>query len=738
MKHRHAGGSILLGLVLVLAASSCDERRDVSELDALHAGASGEPSDAMRCVPGQTRSCTGVCAEPSSGYQICAPDGAAYGACTCPPSSVIDGGLFDVNRGAVGGITILPTAVPDDDLPLNTPGNALQGSAGVGAICADDDDCAGGLICFDISDGLGIGGPAGGYCTRPCNSATQCEQVDDRSACGTLAGQNLCIRLCDAGELGAGEVKCLGRDDLTCVSLTALGDTPPRDQPNLGICGPRCQSDAACGGLNCDLASGFCSIFESQRLPIGSACTSGAECEGGICFALSAQAQRVCSAFCTLGAPGCGFDGSESRADAGCVIPQVPNESPGDRGLCLELCDSPADCSQTGSLCAEGPQDGRAGVCVKQAATGGPPPDDGEEPPPPDPADAANLGNPCASDSDCGGNLLCLTPDGDPFGLGGGPAEGYCSAPCLGSANCPGSGSVCVGAAGDGGLCLRGCELGVQDDCGGRGNVRCGDIGGGLGTCLPQCASDAACGERRCDVQRGLCVDALECSSDADCDDGICDLESGACVPASPGCTADADCASGQLCNTATGECAAPPANCTTDADCAPEQLCNIETGACVALEPPACTTDADCAPEQLCDVETGSCAAAPCVTDADCPGQLCNPSSGACIPAPAIPIGGACTDDTQCVAELCAPLGGSTFCSGFCLLGSVVGCEPYGSDAFCLYPVQDDIGACLELCNTAADCVQAGYRCLALTNPVNGHTGACLPPVPPSAPAAP
>ncbi len=114
----------------------------------------------------------------------------------------------------------------------------------------------------------------------------------------------------------------------------------------------------------------------------------------------------------------------------------------------------------------------------------------------------------------------------------------------------------------------------------------------------------------------------------------------------------------------------------------------------------------------------------------------MCNPSSGECIPAPAIPIGGACSADAECAAEFCPTLGGASFCSGFCLLNTPIGCEPYGADAFCLIPVQDDIGACLELCNTPANCAQPGWLCESLTGTINGNTGACLPPAP--APAAP
>ncbi|MET0413834.1 MAG: hypothetical protein ABW217_21170 [Polyangiaceae bacterium] len=737
MRGRHAGGSVLLGLGLVLAALSCDDQRDPSAVDPLTGG--DDPSAGTTCVPGQTRACAGACPGGASGYQVCSDEGSSYGSCVCSPGALVTSDRFDIDRDAVGSNRLLPIESFDDDLPLNTPGQPLQGSASIGASCGSDDDCARGLICFDLSDGLALGGPAGGYCTRPCAVTAECEQFAAASLCGTLAGQPLCLRLCEAGALEADEVKCLGREDLTCTSLSALGSQPPSDRPALGICTPRCQSDESCDGQRCDLASGFCSaIPATERLPIGAACTGGAQCQGGICFGPSPDAERVCTAFCTLGTPGCGFDGNESTIEAGCVLAQVPGESDGDRGLCLELCDTAADCQQADATCLTSqPQDGRAGVCVKQVGAGEPPP------PPPDPDDAENLGKACQSDGDCGGNLDCLTADGDPFGVGGGPAGGYCSMPCAGPDECPGDGVCATIEANGGGLCLRGCVEGVPADCA-RSQVECVDIG--VPVCLPSCTSDEGCGDRVCDG--GLCVDAPEpeCSSDTDCTSGeVCDLASDTCQPApEPGCTSDGDCDEGELCDVTSGECvAAPPTPCTSDAACATGQTCDTATGSCVTAPPAACTADADCAPGLLCDLIVGECFTPepePCLSDSECPGQVCNPSSGACIAAPAIPIGGACTDDLDCAAEVCPTLGGSSFCSGVCALGTPVGCEPYGSDAFCLLPIPNNpgIGLCLGLCNTPADCAQPSYDCVPLNGTLNGRTGACLPPPPPPAAPAP
>jgi hypothetical protein len=147
-----------------------------------------------------------------------------------------------------------------------------------------------------------------------------------------------------------------------------------------------------------------------------------------------------------------------------------------------------------------------------------------------------------------------------------------------------------------------------------------------------------------------------------------------------------------------------------------------------------------DC-PEGLCDVAAGTCTVAPegCLADEDCGARVCDVIDGVCIDPPPLPIGAACSEDVECAGEtppqddtrLCLGLGGSTFCSAVCLWGTPLGCEAYGSDAFCVFPIDDTLGACLELCNVPEDCVQTGYECLSIGTTINGRTGAGLPPHP-------
>src|SRR5688572_23118086 len=105
MKILRAGGWFSWSAGLVLAASSCEGKNDISEITGL---SRAEPSAqnataAGRCVPGQTSSCVGVCGGFAIGYQVCAADGLSYGECICPP--VVDLGSMSLEGG---GATVIP------------------------------------------------------------------------------------------------------------------------------------------------------------------------------------------------------------------------------------------------------------------------------------------------------------------------------------------------------------------------------------------------------------------------------------------------------------------------------------------------------------------------------------------------------------------------------------------------------------------------------------------------------
>jgi hypothetical protein len=154
------------------------------------------------------------------------------------------------------------------------------------------------------------------------------------------------------------------------------------------------------------------------------------------------------------------------------------------------------------------------------------------------------VGAPCTLDADCvmvgadvsGAHCILSTSYGE---LGeGGPQGGYCSAPCESDADCqnldaPATCNVY-------GYCVRQCEPG-------EGGTKCGvnraqacaaELGmSGVGTCLPLCRSDVACGVGRFCAPRvsgeALCADSPPTGGDigapcseqtaaTDCASGLC------------------------------------------------------------------------------------------------------------------------------------------------------------------------------------------------------------------------
>jgi hypothetical protein len=761
LNYCRAGGWLLSSAVAALAAASCNGEDDVSQLTAYNqphepAEAGAVVPGAGRCVPGQTLTCLGVCQGFGLGYQVCAADGLSYGECICPAVAPI------ASVGGDGVIVIPPRFDPGSQVPVGVPG---PGAGRIGASCARDADCGGTLNCFEAgTDSFAFGGPAGGYCTTGCDTSAACTAIDRASTCGSLGGRQLCIHTCRSQAPEEGAEKCLGRPDLSCLSAAALGDEEPADEPQFGICAPRCQSDAGCGGRRCDLFTGLCSDEPRAGDPIGAACDAPETCAAGLCLGATAESTGFCSAFCTVGVDGCGYDGSEPTIGAACLLPQIPSEGAGDRGLCFELCDVAEDCTEPGFTCVAEPTRGRAGACLPEQLPSEGPDEPGE------PGSDEGLGLECEADDDCGAGLSCLSSDADPFGVGGGPARGYCSAPCDFAEDCP-SGAVCTTTPG-GGYCLKACDEDAADACG-RETALCVSLGAG-GACLPNCTSDDECGDRACDLEFGLCVESAEpqcetdddcsegicdvllgrcvpepgsepeCETDDDCIEGVCDVEFGTCVPepgSEPECETDDDCIEG-VCDVDLGACVEEPepeAECETDDDCI-EGVCDVDLGACVEEpEPEAeCETDDDC-PEGVCDLPAGTCTLQPsgCLLDEDCGDRVCNVIDGICIDAPPVAIGASCSEDVECTGEaageddsrLCLGLGGDNFCSAVCLWGTPLGCEAYGTDAFCILPIDDRLGVCLELCNVPEDCQQSGYDCVSIGTDINDWTGACLPP---------
>lgn len=349
----------------------------------------GSDEESRACNPGDIRRCP--CSGEETGEQTCNEDGSGYDTCSCEVGSANggSGGSSSSGTGGSSSSTAGSSSMPPPAMFTNT----------VGSPCTTDANCGGDpMFCITAASndvfvntplGGGVpegGGPQGGYCSARCTANTDCTGLDELAACNTQLG--ICMAVCLPGP-GNPNTKCgAGRAQL-CLPVSQDG--------GLGICIPRCTSDAACGaGRFCDpTLFGMCVDAQKPGGAVGTACTPDddddgvdAECASGLCVQYGIPnnpgqiAGAFCSSNCTAGInAGCGFDmASGGTRQAACFSAQLANGGVGDLGYCAPLCDTTADCAQAddGWVCEPFPdaagaqQVGRAGECIPGVlSTGG-------------------------------------------------------------------------------------------------------------------------------------------------------------------------------------------------------------------------------------------------------------------------------------------------------------------------------------------------------------------------------
>lgn len=351
----------------------------------------GSDDEGPACEAGVLRACRGpgMCA----GEQTCASDGSGYSECACDGETGAAGSAGAGPASGGGGAGGSDMAAGAGSSGVGEPESLFPATQrAMGTVCSSDADCPTGpdgeapFVCLLASDteAFGTGGPQGGYCSLPCTSSVECQALDPLSGClGNEADPGYCISLCTPGV--DGPAKCFAGGETVarpqaCVSF-------PQD-PTVGACFPMCSSDAACGeGLFCDLGAsglGLCTATPPTGGGVGAPCTEATaedDCISDLCVTLldpetGDPAGAFCSGACVFGLiEGCGFDDPSSVVrDALCLQPQQQNGDIGDLGLCFELCDTSADCTQADSgwecvpLSAGGQMaTGRTGECLPPA-----------------------------------------------------------------------------------------------------------------------------------------------------------------------------------------------------------------------------------------------------------------------------------------------------------------------------------------------------------------------------------
>lgn len=274
----------------------------------------------------------------------------------------------------------------------NTDDGGPVASVPPGGRCATDADCQSGL-CFRESAALfRDGGPPGGLCTSACSADADCPSS---FVCTETKAGNRCLPGCDFGDDAN---KCAGRPELACepylrpsgrdcegdaecgvgeLCFTEERRTGPDATDGklgtceavLGVCTPRCASDANCsGGRFCNRASGECDAVEPEGLAFGASCDpKKKECAGDCVEIASSLAE--CEERCRIGASaGCGVDelaGSKLVCgffayDLGSV---AADQGSGDTGVCAMLCQCNDECPGD-QLCLNNPVGKFAGLCA--------------------------------------------------------------------------------------------------------------------------------------------------------------------------------------------------------------------------------------------------------------------------------------------------------------------------------------------------------------------------------------
>lgn len=452
-------------------------------------------------MPGGACTSDDMCATTYFGATCLAPDdGFADGYCVvgCEVDADCPGASFcaSTDTGGVCVPTCNATSCRDgyacfDYLNTfrNTCGPAATGTGTVGAACDVLQDCAGGTegFCIESTDWVG------GYCTlAPCTTNLDCATG---SHCGFKEGTaGFCVDDC------ATQADC--RAGFGCVD--ADGDAALECAPS---------------GIGTGL--------------IGDACTTVADCAGGVDAICINESQGWRSGYCSLG--DCTTD-----TDCGDVNLYHCAFNDGQPGVCLKNCLNGADCRTDGYGCTDMDED-NVNECAPSATGTGLP------------------GDACAGTWECAGGSRG-------FCIGTWP-DGYCAlADCISNGEC-GTGGHCgfVDATTGAGVCVDSCQ--TDADC--RDGYGCYDLDAdAVNECLPvgtrpvgaACDSFADCGGREAaacapdpDFPGGYCV--TDCTTTGVCDNGnVCVTLQGGSAYCFDACTTSSDCRADYFCGTAGGQ----------------------------------------------------------------------------------------------------------------------------------------------------------------------------------------
>lgn len=422
----------------------------------------GRPDAAVQC---------GTEGQPCCASQTCyAPLACQRGLCQTPGAVTDAGACGRVGQQCCANQTCTEAGTSCNGttcFALTPDGGVDAGPAqkALGEACSVDRDCRDG-VCLVL-------GFTGGYCTKGCTAATDCNSGSQCAVNTSGSGPaKICFKQCPTGGQAPGGC----RTGYVCEANAGTSGVP--------ICYPGCQSAAACGlAPTCD-TRGFCCGGNGFVCCEGTTCQSGNTCTNGTCRTATVACGGAGQACCTSGTACTGQQRCVSNACTACG------------GLGQPCCEA--------GVCSAG--ECLSGTCQNRVVNG--------------------VGGACTDYVyDCGTGLdVCIQPSGTDW------QGGYCSKECS-SVSCPG-GSSCSSIIAPGSkYCLQDCAWD-----GGAGGCRSGYVCDRFliagepnkATCYPACTSDPGCNTGRCENgfccgDRGFrCCAGNTCPRGGACSNGYC------------------------------------------------------------------------------------------------------------------------------------------------------------------------------------------------------------------------